>query len=152
MQLPAGTVTFLFTDIEGSTRLLQQLGENYRPVRMTTSDHAPDDRRGRWDCSWDGRGLFAVFADHRAAVRTAMAAQRALAAHSWPPGAQFRVRMGLHTGRGELGGDNYVGIDVNQAARIAPAGHGGQVLLSEATPVQSARQAGEVRRRGADAA
>jgi class 3 adenylate cyclase len=75
-----------------------------------------------------------------------------LAAHSWPPGAQLRVRMGLHTGRGELGGDNYVGIDVNQAARIAPAGHGGQVLLSEATPVQSARQAGEVRRRGADAA
>jgi hypothetical protein len=66
-------------------------------------------------------------------VRAVVAAQHILASHPWSHGTTLRVRIGLHTGRGELGGDDYLGIDVNRAARIAAAGHGGQVLLSEAT-------------------
>jgi len=135
MQLPTGTVTFLFTDIEGSTRLLQRLGAGYRAVQ---EDHARILRRaidegGGVAIRTEGDSFFAVFPDHAAAVRAAVAAQRALASHPWPHGTPLRVRMGLHTGRGELGGDDYLGIDVNRAARIAAAGHGGQVLLSEAT-------------------
>jgi class 3 adenylate cyclase len=135
MQLPTGTVTFLFTDIEGSIRLLQRLGDAYRAVQ---DDHARIMRRaidegGGVAIRTEGDSFFAVFADHAAAVRAAVTAQRDLAAHPWPQGMPLRVRMGLHTGRGELGGDDYLGIDVNQAARIAAAGHGGQVLLSEAT-------------------
>ncbi|HEU4681913.1 MAG TPA: adenylate/guanylate cyclase domain-containing protein, partial [Gemmatimonadales bacterium] len=135
MQLPTGTVTFLFTDIEGSTRLLQRLGDGYRGVQ---DDHARIMRRaidegGGVAIRTEGDSFFAVFADHVAAVRGAMVAQSALAAHPWPDGGWLRVRMGLHTGHGELGGDDYLGIDVNRAARIAAAGHGGQVLLSEAT-------------------
>jgi predicted ATPase/class 3 adenylate cyclase len=135
MELPTGTVTFLFTDIEGSTRLLQRLGDGYRAVQ---DDHARTLRRaidegGGVAIRTEGDSFFAVFADHAGAVRAAVAAQRALAAHQWPHGTPLRVRMGLHTGRGELGGDDYIGIDVNRAARIAAAGHGGQVLLSEPT-------------------
>jgi predicted ATPase/class 3 adenylate cyclase len=135
MQLPTGTVTFLFTDIEGSTRFLQRLGDGYRAVQ---DDHAQIMRRAIDEgegvaIRTEGDSFFAVFADHAAAVRAAVAAQRALAAHPWSHGTPLRVRMGLHTGRGELGGDDYLGIDVNRAARIAAAGHGGQVLLSEAT-------------------
>jgi predicted ATPase/class 3 adenylate cyclase len=135
MELPTGTVTFLFTDIEGSTRLLQRLGDAYRAVQ---NDHARILRRaidegGGVAIRTEGDSFFAVFADHAAAVRAAVLAQRALAAHQWPHGTPLRVRMGLHTGRGELGGDDYLGIDVNRAARIAAAGHGGQVLLSQAT-------------------
>ncbi|MGH2675677.1 MAG: adenylate/guanylate cyclase domain-containing protein, partial [Actinomycetota bacterium] len=135
MELPTGTVTFLFTDIEGSTRLLQRLGDGYRAVQ---DDHARILRRAIDDgggvaIRTEGDSFFAVFADHAAAVRAAVAAQRTLEAHPWPHGTPLRVRMGLHTGRGELGGDDYLGIDVNQAARMAAAGHGGQVLLSEAT-------------------
>jgi predicted ATPase/class 3 adenylate cyclase len=135
MHLPTGTVTFLFTDIEGSTRLLQQLGDGYRAVQ---DDHArivrgAIDEVGGVAIRTEGDSFFAVFADHTAAMRAAVAAQTALAAHPWPHGRPLRVRMGLHTGHGELGGDDYLGIDVNRAARIASAGHGGQVLLSEAT-------------------
>jgi len=135
MQLPTGTVTFLFTDIEGSTRLLQRPGDAYRAVQ---DDHARILRRaidegGGVAIRTEGDSFFAVFADHASAVRAAVTAQRDLAAHPWPHGTPLRVRMGLHTGRGELGGDDYLGIDVNRAARIAAAGHGGQVLLSEAT-------------------
>jgi len=135
MKLPTGTVTFLFTDIEGSTRLLQRLGDGYRAVQ---DDHArilrqSIDEAGGVAIRTEGDSFFAVFADHAAAVRAAVAAQLALAAHPWPHGTPLRVRMGLHTGRGEPGGDDYLGIDVNRAARIAAAGHGGQVLLSETT-------------------
>jgi predicted ATPase/class 3 adenylate cyclase len=135
MKLPTGTVTFLFTDIEGSTRLLQRLGDGYRAVQ---DDHVRILRQainegGGVAIRTEGDSFFAVFADHSGAVRAAVAAERALAAHQWPHGTPLLVRMGLHTGRGEPGGDDYLGIDVNRAARIAAAGHGGQVLLSEAT-------------------
>src|SRR5437667_2528808 len=134
-KLPTGTVTFLFTDIEGSTKLLQQLGDRYAAVR---DEHAAIIRRaiaegGGVEVSTVGDSFFAVFPSPVGAVRAAVAAQRGLATHDWSPGAPVRVRMGLHTGEGVPGGDNYVGIDVNRAARIAGAAHGGQVILSDAT-------------------
>ncbi|HZA79980.1 MAG TPA: adenylate/guanylate cyclase domain-containing protein, partial [Actinomycetes bacterium] len=133
--LPTGTVTFLFTDIEGSTRLLQELGDRYAAVR---DEHAAIVRRavaeaGGVEVSTEGDSFFVAFASPLAAVRAAVAAQQGLAGHDWPPGPPVRVRMGLHTGDGVLGGDNYVGLDVNRAARIAAAAHGGQVIVSGAT-------------------
>jgi predicted ATPase/class 3 adenylate cyclase len=133
--LPTGTVSFLFTDIEGSTRLLQELGDGYAAVR---DQHAAIVRRaigegGGVEVGTEGDSFFAAFASPVGAVRTAVAAQRGLAGHDWPAGLPVRVRMGIHTGDGVRGGDDYVGMDVNRAARIAAAGHGGQVLVSGAT-------------------
>ena len=135
MRLPTGTVTFMFTDIEGSTRLLRRLGDAYVEandrhlaiLRTAISD------AGGTVVRTEGDAFFAAFPTAPAAVEAAVAAQRALASESWPEGATVAVRMGLHTGEGSLGGDDYVGIDVVRAARIADAGHGGQVLVSEST-------------------
>jgi predicted ATPase/class 3 adenylate cyclase len=134
-ELPAGTVTFLFTDIEGSTRLLQALGPLYRAVleRHATILREALIMHGGVEISTEGDSFFIVFRSATGAVAAAAAAQRALAAETWPEGHRVRVRMGLHTGEGEPGGDSYVGLDVHRAARIAAAGHGGQVLLSAAT-------------------
>jgi class 3 adenylate cyclase len=133
-ELPTGTVTFLFTDIEGSTRLLQELGDRYAAVR---DEHAAIVREavaegGGVEVSTEGDSFFVAFRSPAAAVRAAVVAQRGLATHDWSPGPPVRVRMGLHTGDGVLGGDNYVGIDVNRSARIAGAAHGGQVIVSDA--------------------
>jgi class 3 adenylate cyclase len=135
-ELPTGTVTFLFTDIEGSTRLLQALGpETYR----CTQDRQAEILRqaitggGGTEVGTEGDAFFAVFPTATGALAAAVAAQRELAAASWPLGFPLRVRMGLHTGEGRRGGDSYLGIDVNRAARIAAAGHGGQVLVSDTT-------------------
>jgi predicted ATPase/class 3 adenylate cyclase len=133
--LLTGTVTFLFTDIEGSTRLLQRLGDRYREVV---------DRHGRilreaiasgggTEVHTEGDSFFAVFPTPAGALAAAVQAQRALATHPWPEAHSVRVRMGIHTGNGVLGGDDYIGLDVHLAARIAAAGHGGQILISEAT-------------------
>jgi predicted ATPase/class 3 adenylate cyclase len=133
--LPTGTVTFLFTDIEGSTRLLQELGDRYPAVRdehATILRRAIRDRDGV-EVGTEGDSFFAAFASPVAAVEAAVAAQRGLATHPWPAGFPVRVRMGMHTGAGVLGGDNYVGIDVNRSARIAGAANGGQVIVSGAT-------------------
>ena len=135
-ELPTGTVTFLFTDIEGSTRLLDELGrERYQRVQ---DEHIEILRRaivegGGTVVRLEGDGFFAVFPTPTGAVRAAVEAQRNVASHPWPEHALIRVRMGLHTGEGRVGGGDYVGIDVNRAARIAAAGHGGQIVLSEAT-------------------
>jgi predicted ATPase/class 3 adenylate cyclase len=132
--LPTGTVSFLFTDIEGSTRLLQRLGDGYGAVQDAYAAivrQAIDG--GGVEVGTQGDSFFAVFPSPVAAVQAAVAAQRGLAAHQWPMQSPLRVRMGLHTGDGVRGGDNYVGLDVHRAARIAAAGHGGQVLVSEAT-------------------
>src|SRR5919204_2119189 len=144
--LPTGTVTFLFTDIEGSTRLLQALGERYAAAH---DQHAAIVRKaisegGGVEVSTHGDAFFVAFRSPAGAVRTAIAAQRGLAAHDWSPGPPLRVRMGVHTGEGTLGGDDYVGIDVHRAARIADAANGGQVILSDATRglVQHALPAG----------
>jgi predicted ATPase/class 3 adenylate cyclase len=134
-ELPTGTVTFLFTDIEGSTRLLRRLGEAYAPLQ---DEHASIMRDaialGRGvEIRTEGDAFFAVFPTPSGAVRAAVTAQRGLASHPWPDGSEVRVRMGMHSGDGVLGGDDYVGIDVNRAARIAATGHGGQIVMSEPT-------------------
>jgi predicted ATPase/class 3 adenylate cyclase len=136
--LPTGTVTFLFTDIEGSTRLLQRLGDRYREV---VDDHGRILRDaiasgGGTEIHTEGDSFFAVFPTPAGALAAVVQAQRGLAGHPWPEGHSVRVRMGLHTGNGLLGGDDYIGLDVHRAARIAAAGHGGQVLISEATKSQ----------------
>ena len=140
--LPTGTVTFMFTDIEGSTRLVQALGADYQAV---LERHAAKIRKALGDhegveVSTEGDAFFAVFQSAQRAVMAAVSAQRALAEEHWSGGHRVRVRMGLHTGEGRLGGDNYVGLDVHRAARIGAAGHGGQILLSRASRalVQSA--------------
>ena len=133
--LPAGTVTLLFTDIEGSTRLLQRLGERYADVLAECRQLL----RGvfqHWhghEVDTQGDAFFVVFARAADAVSAAVAAQRALAAHHWPEDVEVHVRMGLHTGEPSAVAEGYVGVDVHHAARIMSAGHGGQVLLSQAT-------------------
>jgi predicted ATPase len=128
-ELPTGTVTLLFTDIEGSTRLLDQLGERY--VDVLAEHHrllreAFEHHRGV-EANTQGDGFFVVFSSATDAVAAAAEAQRSLAA------GPVRVRMGLHTGEPALTGEGYVGIDVNRAARIGAAGHGGQIVVSETT-------------------
>jgi predicted ATPase/class 3 adenylate cyclase len=135
VSLPTGTVTFLFTDIEGSTRLLHQLSEGFvevldahnQLIREATAAHAGT------EISTEGDAFFCVFETAPDAVAAAVAAQRALASYPWPEDGRVRVRMGMHAGAATLGGDNYVGLEVHRAARIASAAHGGQVLISEAT-------------------
>ncbi|MGZ8786202.1 MAG: ATP-binding protein, partial [Acidimicrobiia bacterium] len=134
-RLPTGTVTYLFTDIEGSTALLRQLGDDYST--LIEAHHAiirsAISRGGGAEVDTAGDGFFAVFPSAVSAVAGAVGAQRELAAHSWPDNAIVRVRMGLHTGEATLVGDRYLGIDVHRGARIAAAGHGGQILVSSST-------------------
>jgi WD40 repeat protein/class 3 adenylate cyclase/energy-coupling factor transporter ATP-binding protein EcfA2 len=134
-QLPSGTVTFLFTDIEGSTRLLHALGERYAQALM---DHrrllrAAFARHGGVEVDTQGDSFFVAFGQPDAGLAAAEGAQRALAGHAWPDDTALRVRMGLHTGEPILVDGHYVGIDVHRAARIAAAAHGGQVIVSERT-------------------
>jgi class 3 adenylate cyclase len=133
--LPGGTVTFLFTDIEGSTRLLQQLGDAYGDVvrdhRQLLREHLGD--KGGTEVDTQGDAFFFSFPRAKDGVAGAVAAQRALAEHEWPDGAEVKVRMGLHTGEPSVGEEGYLGLDVVRAARICSAGHGGQILLSETT-------------------
>jgi class 3 adenylate cyclase len=134
-ELPRGTVTFLFTDIEGSTRLLKHLGERYAEVlaqHQRIIRTAAEEREGR-EIDTQGDSFFFAFARANAALGAAVVAQRALAEQQWPEGGEVRVRMGLHTGEPTVGDDSYVGIGVHRAARIGAVGHGGQVLLSGAT-------------------
>jgi class 3 adenylate cyclase len=134
--LPTGTVTFLMTDIEGSTELVRRLGDRWPTVvgeHRRLLREAVDAAAGH---EVDSRGEEAFFAFRRAqdAIAAAAAAQRALSAHTWPESAAVRVRMGIHTGEPALGDDGgYLGIDVHRAARICAAGHGGQVLVSSTT-------------------
>jgi DNA-binding NarL/FixJ family response regulator/class 3 adenylate cyclase len=129
------TLTFLFTDIEGSTALVRRLRDDYSAV---FEDHKRL-LRDAWDASGgreldaEGDSFFVAFRRPRHAVDAAVAAQRALAGHAWPGGAEVRVRIGVHTGEATPAGDHYVGLAVHRAARICDAGHGGQVLISETT-------------------
>lgn len=128
-----GTVTFLFSDIEGSTRILEALGPNrYREV-LEAHNAIFRGAAAANEVSTEGDSFFCAFASAIEAVNSALAIQRGLAKHPWPEGAEVRVRMGLHTGEAVRGGDNYVGLAVHRAARIASAAHGGQILLSEAS-------------------
>jgi len=135
MTLPAGTVTFVFSDVEGSTELLKRLGDRYgellsehrRIVREVFGAHAGV------EIDAQGDAFFFAFARARDAAAAAVEAQRAHAEHPWPDGERVRVRMGLHTGEPAVGDEGYLGLDVVRAARICTAGQGGHVLLSETT-------------------
>jgi predicted ATPase len=128
-ELPTGTVTFLFTDIEGSTRLLDELGERYQDVLSEHHQLLRDafERHRGVEVTMQGDGFVVAFASASDAVAAAAEAQRALAS------GPVRVRMGIHTGEPALTNEGYVGMDVHRAARIGAAGHGGQVVVSEAT-------------------
>jgi predicted ATPase/class 3 adenylate cyclase len=132
-QLPSGTITFLFSDIEGSTRLLEELGDRYVALLQEHNrifrEVIREDEGA--EVSTEGDSFFVVFRSPLSAVDAAAHIQRRLA--DAPFAATVRVRMGLHTGQGHLAGGDYVGIDVHRAARIAAAGHGGQILVSDTT-------------------
>lgn len=133
--LPAGDVTFLFADIEGSTRLVRVAGQLYPQLLADTRRMLRDaiDGAGGHEVEARGDELFAVFQEPRAAVDAAIAAQRELSSHEWPADCVVRVRMGVHAGKASLTDEGYTGIDVHRAARITSAGHGGQILVSETT-------------------
>lgn len=133
--LPTGTVTLLFTDIEGSTQLLHHLGERYAQLLADQRDllRAACARHGGREVDNQGDAFFFAFPQAGDAVAAAADAQRALFSHPWPDRLQLRVRMGLHTGEPLLASTGYIGLDVHRAARVAAAAHGGQVLLTEAT-------------------
>jgi class 3 adenylate cyclase len=133
--IPSGTVTFVFTDIEGSTALLKQLGDRYGELltqhrRLLRETFAAHDGQ---EIDTQGDAFFFSFPRSRQAVAAAVETQRAHADASWPDGVEVRVRMGLHTGEPLVGEEGYTGLDVVRAARIAGSGRGGQVLLSETT-------------------
>jgi class 3 adenylate cyclase len=133
--LPSGTVTFVFTDVEGSTALLKQLGESYgellaahrRIIRRSFG------ARGGVEIDTQGDAFFFAFPRAREAVAASIEAQRAHATQAWPQGRAVLVRMGLHTGEPAVGEEGYLGLDVVRAARICTVGRGGRVLLSETT-------------------
>jgi class 3 adenylate cyclase/DNA-binding NarL/FixJ family response regulator len=135
-ELPGGTITFLFTDIEGSTRLLKRLSGDY--YKLLLAEHHDlfralfVEHAGR-EVDTQGDAFFVVFQRAKDAVATALAAQRAVAAHSWPQQVDVRVRMGLHTGEPARAAERYIGLGVHRAARICSVAHGGQILLSHAT-------------------
>ncbi len=139
--LPSGTLTFLFTDIEGSTRMIQQLGDAYAPLltkHRELLETAAVAHRGRV-FGTEGDAVFVAFADATSAIAAAVDAQRALAAHPWPEGHRIKVRMGVHSGEVQRVADDYVGLALHQTARITSAGHGGQVLVSNTARDLAAR-------------
>jgi predicted ATPase/class 3 adenylate cyclase len=133
---PAGTVTLLFTDIEGSTRLLERLGRERYAEALNLHRHLlrrAFKQHGGYEVDHEGDAFFVAFSRAEDAVASAASAQQALAAADWPDDQEFRVRMGIHTGEPLAVPPKYVGLDVHRAARIMAAGHGGQVLLSQTT-------------------
>ena len=135
VQLPTGIVTFLMTDIEGSTRLFGERGDEYVNLLDTHRillTEAFERYRGV-EIATEGDALVVVFDDAVHALRGCLAGQFALMSHPWPPGAAIRVRMGLHNAEAVPTGNNYVSLGLHQAARICAGAHGGQILLSEAT-------------------
>jgi class 3 adenylate cyclase len=134
-ELPGGTVTFMFTDVEDSTELLKRLGDGYRDVLTAHRRIIRDAFTARDGIEIDTQGdaFFFVFPRARDAIEAAVGAQRAHAAATWPEDVDVRVRMGLHTGEPAVHDEGYVGLDVVRAARICTVGKGGQILLSETT-------------------
>jgi predicted ATPase/class 3 adenylate cyclase len=134
-ELPTGTVTFVFTDVEGSTALLERLGDSYGEALFAHQALL----RGVWEehggveVSTEGDSFFVAFGSASRAIAATGAGQAALAAHAWPHGEPMRVRMGVHTGEPRIRDGAYWGPDVHYAARVASAAHGGQVLVSAAT-------------------
>ena len=134
-ELPTGTVTFLFSDVEGSTELVRKLRDGYADVM---ADHerllrSAFQKTGGHEINTQGDSFFVAFRKPKDAVGAAVKAQRAVARHPWPEEGELRVRIGIHTGEATVAGDQYVGLAVHRAARICAAAHGGQVLLSQTT-------------------
>lgn len=134
-ELPSGTVTLLFTDVEGSTSLLTRLRDGYEQV---LADHrrllrASFERAGGQVIDSQGDAFFVAFPRGKAALAAAVEAQRALVSHAWPKGSEVRVRMGITTGEPRVGKEGLIGLPVHRGARICAAAHGGQILLSGAT-------------------
>ncbi len=133
--MPTGAVTFLFSDVEGSTRLVKQLRDRYggvlaehqRLLREAFTAH------GGYEVDTQGDSFFIAFASAREALLAAVEGQRGLLSHAWPDGVELKVRMGLHTGQAIASGGRYTGLAVHRAARIGAAAHGGQILVSQAT-------------------
>lgn len=140
--LPHGTVTFLFADIEGSTHLLKQLGERYGELLSTLQMllHSVCVAHHGHELGTQGDRFFIVFAHPDDAVAAAVEAQQTLAAHVWPEGEQMRLRIGVHTGSALLTAGRYVGLEVARAANVSAAGHGGQVLVSQAVVDEMAKR------------
>lgn len=134
-QLPSGTITFLFTDIEGSTRLLEQLRAKY--VQVLAEHHKLlreiFQRHHGYEVDTEGDAFFVAFTRAADAIECVIDAQQCLSKYPWPQGASVRVRMGLHTGEPLVAHTGYIGMDVHRASRIAHVGYGGQVLLSQTT-------------------
>jgi predicted ATPase len=130
--LPSGTVTFVFTDIEGSTRLIRTLGDGYTATLERHRSLLRDawDRHHGYEVDTEGDSFFVAFESTADAITACADAQLALAAESWPPNAQVRVRMGVHSGVAVPHEDDYVAFAVHQAARVVNTGHGGQIVVS----------------------
>jgi DNA-binding NarL/FixJ family response regulator/class 3 adenylate cyclase len=133
--LPHGTVTLVFSDVEGSTQLVQQLGDHYAHL---LDDHRrlfreAVERQNGTVVDQRGDEFFVVFSEAHEAAAAVVAAQKAFAEHDWPARVELRVRMGMHTGEPTIRGETYFGLDVHRAARICQAGSGGQILLSRPT-------------------
>jgi predicted ATPase/class 3 adenylate cyclase len=134
--LPEGIVTFLFTDVEASTRLARTLGDDSWAQQLETHRRLVRDSlepSGGQEVDAQGDALFAVFRRPSDALSAAVACQRALTAHEWPEGAPVRIRVGLHTGEAVLRGGHYMGQEVHRASRICDVAHGGQIVASQAT-------------------
>ena len=134
-ELPTGTVTFLFTDVEGSTALAHRLAHDFQDILVEHRGLVRSAVAESNGVEIDVRGdeFFVAFDDAAAAAQAAIAAQLAISAHDWPQDVELRIRMGMHTGEAIYADKDYLGVDVHKAARICFAGHGGQILLSEAT-------------------
>jgi DNA-binding NarL/FixJ family response regulator/class 3 adenylate cyclase len=143
-ELPTGTVTFMFTDVEGSTGLVGELGDAYGDVMGEHRRLLREAVAGSAGHEIDARAdeFFAVFQRTREAVEAALRAQREFSAYAWPPRGRVRVRIGIHTGEPIMGESGYEGLDVHRVARICSAGHGGQVLVSQTT--RNLLEAGQV--------
>ena len=134
-ELPSGTLTFLFSDIEGSTRLLRQLRDRYAEVLSAhrTLMRGAFAEFGGEEMGTEGDAFFVAFRRASDAIGAAASAQRSLAAHEWPDGQALRVRMGLNTGEPGVEEEGYFGLGLHLTARICSAAHGGQVLVSQST-------------------
>ena len=134
--IPAGTVTFLFTDIEGSTKLFHRLGDDRYPLALASHRQICREvfrERSGYEVGTEGDAFFVAFSSATDATLAAVECQRALARNPWPADAEIRIRIGVHTGEARIVGNDYIGLAVHRAARICSAAHGGQVLISGAT-------------------
>ena len=134
-KLPRGHVTFVLTDIEGSTELVHRLGDGYSPVlnQLRRLQRTAVRETGGREIDARGDEFFAVFERPAAAVDAAVAMQRAIHGHPWGQGIEVRIRIGIHHGRPTLAESGYIGLAVHTVARIATSAHGGQIIVSAAT-------------------